>query len=210
MELKVVRLVSTTLRSNVYFVFKGKDAVIIDAGYCDFNKISELITENELKVQGIFLTHAHIDHMTGLNFLKEMTGAKVYQHKSELDYMTNSSLNRSVNFNFKNGISLKPGDVPLEGNETIDLGDITVKVLHTPGHSPGGLCYKIDDCVFTGDTLFRMAIGHTKFPYASYEQEVENIKSKLFALPDETIIYPGHGRQTIIGEEKRNNPLMRL
>jgi len=195
--------------SNCYIVGSetGKHGLIIDPG-AEAKQILRTVNEFGLTISLILVTHAHIDHIGALAAVKEATEAKIAIHEAEaaaglgmfsrmLSSMTGGSFNQPP----------KP-DRLLKDGDTIDVDDLSFTVLHTPGHSPGGISLYGHGILFSGDTLFNYGIGRTDFPGGSYKQIMDSIKNRLMALPDETVVYPGHGPATTIGEEKRGNPFL--
>lgn len=202
MALQIYRFIAREYSSNVYLLYKTKSAILVDAGGCA-REIAEAIQKLDVQVEAILLTHAHFDHIAGLADLKKVTNAKVYQHQSEADWPTTPSRNLSMSAKYP------PADVLLKGDETLTFGDLTVRVLHTPGHTPGGLCFVVDNCVCTGDTLFQMSIGRTDFPGGDMDQLTKGIREKLYTLPDDMLVLPGHGPETSIRIEKDHNAFVR-
>ena len=198
--------------SNCYIVGadSNKDGMIVDPG-AEANRILERIKDLGLKVKVVVLTHGHIDHITALKEVKEATGAEVAVHESESLHGGRGGVLNSV-LGFMSGLSFSPPPPPdrsLKGGDSIDIGDLHFLVLHTPGHSPGGICLLGEGVVFTGDTLFNFGIGRTDFPGCSHSQIMDSIHTKLMVLPDTTVVYPGHGPQTTIGTEREWNPFLR-
>jgi glyoxylase-like metal-dependent hydrolase (beta-lactamase superfamily II) len=195
--------------SNCYIVGSesSKHGIIIDPG-AEAKLILSTVNDLGMTVSLILVTHAHIDHIGALAPVKEGTGAKFAIHEAEaaaglgmfsrmLSSMTGGSFTQPP----------KP-DRLLKDGDTIDVDGLKFTVLHTPGHSPGGISLYGHGILFSGDTLFNCGIGRTDFPGCSYEQIMDSIKNKLMTLPDETIVYPGHGPATAIGKEKRGNPFL--
>jgi glyoxylase-like metal-dependent hydrolase (beta-lactamase superfamily II) len=177
---------------NCYIVGckKTKEAVVIDPGGDVPRIVSELV-KRELTVKYILNTHGHWDHTAGNEELKGITKAPLRIHAADA-----------------RGMSEEP-DGFLEAGEEIRFGTYSLKVLHTPGHSPGGVCLHSPGVVFCGDTLFAGSIGRTDLPGGSYEQLIEGVRKKLFCMDDDTRVYPGHGPTSTIGQEKRYNPFFR-
>jgi hydroxyacylglutathione hydrolase len=203
MEDKVIikRLVVGSLSANCYVVgtkVAGEGMVIDPGGNAE--EIKRAITESDLEIKFIVLTHGHSDHIAALRDVQDRTGAKVAIHNEDADFLeTNSQF----------GISYRtphPPDRLLNEGDTIVIGEMSFKVMHTPGHTPGSICLLSGNKVFTGDTLFHKGIGTTLMPGSSRRQLLESIKTRLMVLPDDTIVYPGHGRETTIGAERRDNP----
>jgi glyoxylase-like metal-dependent hydrolase (beta-lactamase superfamily II) len=201
MEEKIIikRLVVGSLSANCYIVgSNGKGMVIDPGGHAE--EINRAITASSLEIKIIVLTHGHSDHIAALRDVQEKTGAEVAIHGEDADFLETSS---------QFGISYRtphPPDRLLREGDTIDTGDMSFTVIHTPGHTPGSICLLSDNRVFTGDTLFYKGIGTTLMPGSSRRQLLESIKTRLMVLLDDTIVYPGHGRETTIGAERRDNP----
>lgn len=199
--------------ANCYIVSEAGEALIIDPGG-DAEKIIK--AAKNLNVRYILLTHTHFDHIGALNDLTEaFPDAKIAVHILEHDWLYSPQLNFSEEFGltfvFKGKVDLK-----LEDGMTLDFAGTKIKVLHTPGHTPGSSCFyigKSDICenhlLFSGDTLFRSSIGRTDFPGGDGRKIIESIKTKLLALPDETVVYPGHDENTSIALEKKFNPFLK-
>jgi len=177
--------------------------MVIDPGG-NSEVIQKAIAESGLDIKIIVLTHGHSDHIAALHETLDMTGAEVAIHIEDADFLKGRG-NVSSQF----GISYKtppPPDRLLRGGDIIDVGGWSFSVIHTPGHTPGSICLLTDYKVFTGDTLFRRGIGTTLMPGSSRRQLINSIQTRLMILPDDTIVYPGHGRETTIGAERRDNP----
>jgi glyoxylase-like metal-dependent hydrolase (beta-lactamase superfamily II) len=179
---------------------RNKEAIIIDPGG-EPDKIKKILAKHKLKPGFIINTHGHLDHIGA----DDAFGVCVYIHKKDLEFLTNPELNLSRMFTMPLRISAQRRT--LEGGEEISLGNIRLQVLHTPGHTPGGICLLLkeprDNILFSGDTLFCQGIGRTDFPLASLEQLKNSIREKLFVLDNQMRVYPGHGPSTTIGQEKK-------
>jgi hydroxyacylglutathione hydrolase len=200
-----------SLWTNCYLIGceEKREAVIIDPGFDDVKeaeKIMKVVDKEKLHVKYIVNTHGHSDHISGNGILKKMTGAPILIHEYDASMLTNSERNFSELYGEK--MTSPPADKLLHEGDIINVGNVRLKVLHTPGHSKGGISLLCDDVVFTGDTLFAGSIGRTDFPGASYREIMDSIKRKLAVLPDYLEVYPGHGPASTIGEEKRSNPFL--
>ncbi|HEY40311.1 MAG TPA: MBL fold metallo-hydrolase [Dehalococcoidia bacterium] len=194
--------------SNCYIVGSEptREGMIIDPGMLA-EEILKHVESLGLKIKVIVLTHAHMDHTGALAEVKEATDAEVAIHADDAPLLRGGNPMMRMLGSFK-----KPPtpDRLLKDGDVIDIGDLHFHVLHTPGHSPGGICLleKENEIVFTGDTLFQFSIGRTDFPGGSHEGLIQNIKDKLMVLPDNTTVCPGHGPDTTIGVERRVNPFL--
>ena len=195
--------------ANCYIVSKTDEAFIIDPGG-DAEKI--IRAAKNFDVRYILLTHAHFDHIGGLNEVKEaFPEAKTAVHKLEKEWLYSAELNLSENFGL-DSVYEQNVDIELEDGMALDFAGTKIKVLHTPGHTPGSTCFYMENSgksvLFSGDTLFRSSIGRTDFPGGSGRKIIESIKTKLLTLPDETVVYPGHDENTSIALEKKLNPFL--
>ena len=181
-----------------------KEGMIIDTG-ADGGSIMKQVKVLGLNIKIIVLTHSHIDHVGGLADVKKATGAVIAIHENEAPFLLKQP--RLMEFMPPTPPS-PPADRLLKDGDVITVGKLKFKVLHTPGHTSGGICLLGDGIVFTGDTLFNYSIGRADFPGSDYDQEMNSIRSKLMTLPDETKVYPGHGPATTIGAERKGNPFI--
>ncbi|MDF2678166.1 MAG: fold metallo-hydrolase [Bacillota bacterium] len=193
--------------ANCYIVGseETKEAAIIDPG-AEFKRIDEKIIELGLNPKIIILTHAHGDHIGAVNELVEKYNTKVYIHEYDAKALSDSDENYSKIL-FRKELSIKP-DVLLKDGDTIELGDLKFDIIHTPGHTVGGICIKVENIMLTGDTLFNKSIGRTDFTGGSFDEIIDSITNKIFKYDDDTIIYPGHNNPTTIGSEKLGNPFV--
>lgn len=205
--MEIIKLEVGSLGTNCYIVYDKttSDAAIIDPGG-DAEEITALVNRERLKVHCIINTHGHADHISANTKVRQATGAPVYIHRDDAAMLTNAHKNLSSFIGA--GLTCAPADRELKDGDLIEAGCLRFEVLHTPGHTPGGICLKIGSVVFTGDTLFAESIGRTDFPGGSYRQLITSIKEKLLILTDETAAYPGHGPDTTIGWERRMNPFI--
>ena len=192
--------------SNCYIVGdeSSKEGMIIDPG-AEANRIMRVVEELGLDIKFIVLTHSHIDHVGALAEVKEATGAEVAIHVNDARSLQVNPLRQAFS---PSSQELPSPDILLKEGDILDIGNLHFRVLHTPGHSPGCICLLEEGIVFTGDTLFNFGIGRADFPGASYDEELESIRTKLLVLPDNTAAYPGHGPETTIGVERRFNPFL--
>jgi hydroxyacylglutathione hydrolase len=195
------------LATNCYILGdeETKQGVVIDPGG-DSEIIEAHLKKLKLKVKYIILTHGHIDHIGALSQLKKATGAAILIHSKDSAMLHDPSQNLSL---FSGARTVAPrADRLLEEGDIIQCGKIKLEVLHTPGHTPGGISLLTDKMILTGDALFCGSIGRTDFPGSSHQNLISSIKSKLLSKDDDFVIYPGHGPSSTIGEERRNNPFL--
>ncbi len=182
-----------------------QQGVVIDPGG-DSEIIEAHLKKLKLKVEHIILTHGHIDHIGALSQLKKTTGAAILIHSKDSAMLRDPSQNLSL---FSGGRTVAPkADRLLEEGDIIQCGETKLEVLHTPGHTPGGISLLTDKMIFTGDALFCGSIGRTDFPGSSHQELISSIKSKLLNKDDDFVVHPGHGPSSTIGEERRNNPFL--
>jgi glyoxylase-like metal-dependent hydrolase (beta-lactamase superfamily II) len=185
---------------------KTKTAVVIDPGD-EADKILMALAESQLTVKYIINTHGHFDHVGANKKLKEVTGAEILIHAADSDMLEQISIaSRAFGMSVEDS---PPADRTIDEGDKITFGDITLNVIHTPGHSLGGISLSTDGVVFVGDSLFYGSIGRTDFPGGDYNTLISSIKNKLFPLGDDVVVYTGHGPETSIGQEKRMNPFLK-
>ncbi len=183
-----------------------KEAVVIDPGD-DPDKILMKLAESELKVKYLMNTHGHFDHVSANKRMKKATGAPIAIHPED-EPMFNELSQSARMFGLESENS-PPADIHLNEGDDISFGEITFKVLHTPGHSKGGICLYTKGHLFAGDTLFSGSIGRTDLPGGDFDTLISSVRQKIFPLDDDTIVYAGHGPETTIGREKATNPFLR-
>lgn len=196
--------------TNCYVVdcSETREAIIVDPSFDELleaERIFRFINEKRLKLKYIVDTHGHPDHTCGNGLTKERFGAPILIHKSDAHMIGESGKWMGQTFGLKN--FSPPPDILLDDGKLIEFGKANLKVLHTPGHSRGGISLLGANEIFTGDTLFAGSIGRTDFPDSS-DTDMHNSLERLKALPDYLLVYPGHGPETILGQEKRSNPFL--
>ena len=189
--------------SNSYIVSDNGEAIVIDAGV-EAEDIKKKLDERNVNLKYILLTHGHIDHIIHVDNIKKLCGGEVVIHEEDKECLTNSNENLGSMMGIEHVFS--PADILVKDNDKLEIGNEIIEVIHTPGHSPGSVCFKIGDALFSGDTLFSQSIGRYDFPKSDGTKLFSSIKDKLFSLPKETKVYPGHGDSTSIDFEKENNP----
>ena len=183
-----------------------KEAVVIDPGD-DGDQILMALAKSGLKVKYLINTHGHFDHVGANKAMKEATHAEIGIHPDDAPMLM--ELSKSASMFGLSAENSPPPDILLNHGDHLSFGDITLEVIHTPGHSMGGICLYTKGYLFAGDTLFKSSIGRTDLPGGNYDTLIASIRTKLFGLPDDTIVYTGHGPETSIGDEKRMNPFLR-
>lgn len=208
-KIKVSSLTVGALAVNCWLVTNEdtKEALVIDPGG-EAERIQAYAEQKGWTIRYLLLTHGHSDHMGGVEALKALTKAPVYAFKEEEALLLDAGMNLSTDINFR-PVTVK-ADEFFEDGQTVTLCGITLRVLHTPGHTPGGCCFYCEEagCVFSGDTLFQGSVGRSDFPGGSMSKLVRSVREKLLVLPEETVVYPGHGERTSIGYEKKYNPFL--
>jgi hydroxyacylglutathione hydrolase len=199
-------LILGTMQANCYLLECNKthSAIVIDPGD-DADQVLYLLNERKLKLEIIINTHGHIDHIAANTDLKEKTAAKLYIHCADADMIINQQRNLSAFIGMP--FASVPPDRLLDDGDIINAGEMSLKVIHTPGHSPGSICLLADNAIFTGDLLFAGSIGRYDFPGSSYDLIMESLK-KIMEFSDDLAVYPGHGPETTIGEERLTNPFL--
>lgn len=204
--LSIKPVIVSPIETNCYIVSckSGTDAFIIDPGD-DAGVIAEAVQSAGLHPTGIINTHGHADHIGANRELRDRFNCPIIIHRLDAPYLLKPELNLSV-FIDGNGIDGPAADRTLNDDDEVCLGETVFRVIHTPGHTPGGICLYACGVLFSGDTLFASGVGRVDFPGGSQEALITSIRKKLFILPEDTIVYPGHGPSTTIGTEKASNP----
>lgn len=205
--MKIEVLSNNLLETNTYLVIEAEKCLLIDPG-SNYQAIKTYINKNYLTLVGVVLTHAHFDHFLSANQVISEYNVPLYVHHKSIPLLYDSELNVS---------SLMPTIKPLKLAESVEVNTLSegsteidsfqCKVYHVPGHSPDHIClyFEAEETLFSGDTLFKLGIGRSDFLDGNENQLIKNIKNKLLRLPDETVVYPGHGNSTTIGFEKERN-----
>lgn len=203
-DLILKRFTLGPLDNNTYLVYSpsSRQAFLVDAP-SDSEKIKEFIDQQELKLLFILLTHAHFDHIAGLN----EWDVPFYLSAKDLTLLDDERYNGS--FLFGSHVLVKRRPLFFNENLTLKFGLNQIKVIHTPGHTPGSVCFQIAEWLFSGDTLFFGSVGRTDFPLSSHQDLIDSINNKLLKLADSINVYPGHGPETTIAREKKHNPFLK-
>lgn len=203
-KLSVEQIVVGPLDSNCYIVWDEyvKKGVIIDPGD-DADEILRRIKELGIEISYILATHGHFDHVGAVAPLKRVLNAEFLAHKGDFFFLEDGE-NAARRWGFTIEQPPKP-DRFIDDGDTVDVGDSKLEVMHTPGHSPGGISFLYDRMVFGGDTLFQRSIGRTDFRLGSFDDLQKSIRTRLYTLPDDTVVFTGHGPATTIGDEKKHN-----
>lgn len=200
-ELKIETWIGDATNCYIVQDEKSKETMVIDpAG--DVDKIVKMLDILQAKLKYIYLTHCHGDHIGGVNELKQRYGGQIVAHRLAAENLLNTDTNLTLYIG-KEGLTIET-DARVDDNDLIHIGDLEFRVIHTPGHTSGGSCLYSEEekLLFSGDTLFRGTWGRTDVPTGDFEAVISSITKKLMILPDETIVYPGHGKSTMIREEK--------
>lgn len=207
--MKKYRVPVGPLETNCYLVLNEdtKAGIVVDPG-ADADRIMDFVKELDMKVEAIFITHGHSDHIGGLSGVRAATGAPVYISEADAEALTSAKKNLSAYMGFK--LTCEPADKFFVEGEDVEAAGYTFKIFATPGHTPGGVCIYNEEekVVFAGDTIFCESIGRTDFPGGSYKQLLNSIKTKLLVLPKEVVLLPGHGEPTSVEWEKSRNPFL--
>jgi len=193
------------LAENAYIVehVGSRKAAVVDPGD-EGEEILSRIAERGITLDKILLTHGHFDHVGAVRTLRERTGARIHVHAEEVERMRTADRQGGM---FGLSVESPPApDVLVREGDVVELGDRGFRVLHTPGHTPGHVTFLAGEMAFVGDLIFAGSIGRTDLPGGSYDDLIRAVREKIFTLPDRTVLFPGHGPATTVGEEKRSNP----
>jgi len=206
--LKIVRIPAGIYAANCYIIYSEvtRDAIVVDPGG-DVDDILSSIRENGLKIKYIVLTHGHADHIGGVKELKKVLSVPVMIHEDDREILVDGNKNLST-IMAMGTVEIEP-DILLKDGDIIEFGDEKAQVIHTPGHTRGGICIKIGDSMITGDTLFTGSIGRTDLLGGDYDSIINSIKDKIMIYSDDIKVFPGHGAPSTIGRERTSNPFLR-
>lgn len=206
--MRMTRIMVGAIATNCYIVSDEdtKKAFIVDPGG-DAGKIKNKVAEADLAVEAILLTHGHFDHVMAVDELRDYYGVKVYLGEAEKELIADPQKNVSAMFGKPMATN---ADVFVKDGEILHIAGFSIQVIATPGHTKGGVCYylKEQDAAFSGDTIFQCSVGRTDFPGGSAGELSRSIREKLFLLPEDTQLFPGHGDSTIVSYEKKYNPFV--
>ncbi len=206
-RIEIVRFTCGPFEENPYLLVgpSGQRAALVDPGIGS-EPILEAIRSRGLTLHWILNTHGHLDHAGANAFFKERTGAPLAIHAADVPMILRLSRQAAM-FGLEASDS-PPPDVLLVEGEAVELDGVPLDVIHTPGHTPGGVCLRFGGRMLVGDTLFQGSVGRTDLPGGSWPTLVASIREKLFRLPDEVVCFPGHGPETTVGDERRTNPFV--
>ncbi|WP_297038222.1 MBL fold metallo-hydrolase [uncultured Dialister sp.] len=208
--MKIMYMVLGPFMTNTYILYNEEtmEGLVVDPSFSPEQYI-KAIKEKKIHLTSIFLTHAHVDHMAGMNELrKAFPEARMYMDKRDRPFLRDPE--RNLSYMFPTPTLVDDADVWVKDGDEIETSGYTFQVIDTSGHTPGGISFylKKEGIVFTGDSLFQGSIGRTDFPGGSMKELTGSIRKNLFTLPDSTVVLSGHGEQTTIGQEKRTNPFL--
>ena len=190
------------MANNNYLIVDNGEAGLIDCTG-DIPELDVVLKEYNAELKYIFLTHSHFDHIQGVKKLQDKYGCKVYIHEADKPSLeTANDFMRAVGLP---SIDIPRVDVCLKDGDILNVGNVELEVIHLPGHTQGGVGYKADNIMFSGDTVFLGTVGRTDLPGGDYETIKNTVQNIIFSLPDDTILYPGHGTDTTVGYEKKYN-----
>ena len=202
----IKNFVEPPIENNNYLIIDelSKEAALIDCSAID-DRVSDELSVHGAELKYILLTHGHFDHVAGIR-QGRFKDAKICMHNLDMGWLQN--VNQYLPMFGIPKISIPQIDIFIEEGSIIRLGNTEIKVLHTPGHTQGGVCYYIENNLFTGDTIFRESVGRCDLEGGDFNQIVKSIQEKIFTLPNDTVIYPGHGRMTSVEWEKEHNTFL--
>ena len=206
--LKIGRMMLGVCQTNCYFIYREGSSKVIFIDPADYgDQIFQAMKNNGFEVAAILLTHGHFDHIWGCSRLRQLTSAPVYAYEGEEEVLLSSDLNVSAGAG--RACTVKANTLLKDGEE-VTIEGMTFKLIATPGHTQGSCCYYFEEAnmLISGDTLFEESVGRTDLPTGSMSTLVRSVKDKLFELPDDVVVYPGHGDSTTIGHEKKYNPFI--
>ena len=206
--MKIEKFVTGIISTNCYLAIneETKQTVVIDPAACPSYLMGHIKSEG-LQVEAILLTHGHFDHIMGIDGLREEFPVPVYVHEGDKGTLLDPALNLSISYT--SGYTFDGADFIRDG-QRLELAGFSFRVIHTPGHTPGGVCYYVESegVLFSGDTLFQNSVGRTDFPNSSTSDLIRSLREKVMQLPDDVKVYPGHMGETTIGHERKNNPFI--
>lgn len=200
--MKILTLTTTELATNTYIVVNGKEAFVVDPGD-NADAILAAAAQEGATITEVLLTHGHYDHIGAVAELQRK-GALVIMHRDDVHLIY--SFKNLAFYSGKTVDKFLP-DVTVSGGETLNVAGLDVRVIHTPGHTEGGVCYIVGDAIFSGDTLFELSYGRTDFPTGDFAKLKNSIVNKLFTLKENYTVYPGHGNPSTLDFERDNNPI---
>lgn len=207
--MKIIELVCGPLENNAFMLVEGSEAYLIDAPFGSLETATKELKKYNAQLKGVIMTHGHWDHLGDLSEFQKQ-GLVVYAHQASRDFIENPAIQSSYSIP---GISLKASkiDTELEEGSALEVLGATIEILHIPGHSNGSVVLYIPSqkVAFVGDVVFRNSIGRTDLPGGNHQLLLQGIQQKLYKLPDDTLLYPGHGPSTSVGYEKKHNPFVK-
>ncbi len=206
--MKIYPITVGALQCNNYLVTEGDRAILIDCSG-DGTQALRLAQELGVTMEAIILTHGHADHIGAVDYVASEFSCPVYIHAEDKIFLKRADYNLSTMI-YSMPLVVKADAISFKDGETLRFGTLSFEVIHTPGHTPGSVCLLCRDILFTGDTLFRDSIGAIFPPFGDQQLELDSIRTRLYAIEEDMVCYPGHGEQTTLGYEKKNNQYCRL